>query len=570
MLIATRLSTHRLKAFQFSRYFSAHARPRPSDSESIVPYLRAKYEERLAQHAMLARRSGASILSLNAENLNHLPPTDLNSSTVARIQSDIEEMFGFGSTSPKDVFINNELDLARVETYGFGKSYYETVYTLANYTDQLSYTIYDMLRNILVDHFHYPKALKHLQFDSNFAIRGLHFDIENGWLMKIDNFANIQLSTVHVGREPIKDTNDVIEQHRGVHISPDYLQKNMYQLNDLFSIPQACLLSDVLQYFKDSNAEFHPRYLADDVQRASNILHQWSSLESRGIGGQLHQTVLGDMSKFLTKDSTIVEYLQGLRSKGKKTFLLTNSSFQYIDPGMKYLTSSPDWRDLFDWVIVSARKPEFYRTERPFRRTSEPTWNLVNKFEPGEVYEGGNLKDFSKFSGCSGSKVLYFGDHVYSDLIDPAQQQGWKTGAIIRELSSEINTRNTPDYRHTLSWLLRLERLLNEAQAIDNGRHVPGLDGLLDSWRGERRQIREQLKRVFNKAFGSVFRTHHNPTFFANKIRKFADIYTSSVENMRNYPIDYCFYPDRSYLPHERSIETLVDSGRVHQERMLK
>lgn len=74
----------------------------------------------------------------------------------------------------------------------------------------------------------------------------------------------------------------------------------------------------------------------------------------------------------------------------------------YSDPGMKYLTSSPDWRDLFDWVIVSARKPEFYRTERPFRRTSEPTWNLVNKFEPGEVYEGGNLKDFSKFSGCSG------------------------------------------------------------------------------------------------------------------------------------------------------------------------
>ncbi|KAM3589439.1 hypothetical protein VKS41_000302 [Umbelopsis sp. WA50703] len=565
MIAATRLSTHRLKAFQHPRFFSANARPRPSDSGSIVPYLRTKYDERLAQHAMLARRSNASILSLKAESLSQLPPTDLSSSTVARIQSDIEEMFGFGSTSPKDVFINNELDLARVETYGFDYDY-----TLANYTDQLSYTIYDMLRNILVDHFHYPKPLKQLQFDPNFAIRGLHFDIKNGWLMKIDNFANIQLSTVHVGREPIKDTNDVIEEHRGVHISPDYLQKNMYQLNDLFSIPQACLLSDVLQYFKDSNAEFHPRYLADDVQRASNILHQWSSLESRGIGGQLHQTVLGDMSKFLTKDPLIVEYLQELRSKGKKTFLLTNSSFQYIDLGMKYLTSSPDWRDLFDWVIVSARKPEFYRTERPFRRTSEPTWNLVNKFEPGEVYEGGNLKDFSRFTGCSGSKVLYFGDHVYSDLIDPAQQQGWKTGAIIRELSTEINTRNTPDYRHTLSWLLRLERLLNEAQAIDNGRHVPGLDGLLDSWRAERRQIREQLKRVFNKSFGSVFRTHHNPTFFANKIRKFADIYTSSVENMRNYPIDYCFYPDRSYLPHERSIETLVDSGRVHHERLSK
>jgi hypothetical protein len=80
-----------------------------------------------------------------------------------------------------------------------------------------------MLRDLLVDHFKYPKALKGLQFDPNFAVRGLHFgslsrilgkyssyvppincanllclqDISNGWLMKIDSFANIQLSTVH-------------------------------------------------------------------------------------------------------------------------------------------------------------------------------------------------------------------------------------------------------------------------------------------------------------------------------------------------------------------------------------
>jgi hypothetical protein len=36
-----------------------------------------------------------------------------------------------------------------------------------------------MLRNILVDHFHYPKPLKQLQFDPNFAIRGLHFGMQS-------------------------------------------------------------------------------------------------------------------------------------------------------------------------------------------------------------------------------------------------------------------------------------------------------------------------------------------------------------------------------------------------------
>lgn len=71
----------------------------------------------------------------------------------------------------------------------------------------------------------------------------------------------------------------------------------------------------------------------------------------------------------------------------------------FSDQGMKYLTSNPDWRDLFDVVIVSARKPEFYRSRRPFRRAQEPTWDSVDKFEPGEVYQGGNLTDFTRLTG---------------------------------------------------------------------------------------------------------------------------------------------------------------------------
>lgn len=54
-----------------------------------------------------------------------------------------------------------------------------------------------------------------------------------------------------VGREPIKDINEIIEFHKGRHIPPDYLKANMYQLSDLFSTPQATLLSDIVQYFRD-------------------------------------------------------------------------------------------------------------------------------------------------------------------------------------------------------------------------------------------------------------------------------------------------------------------------------
>jgi hypothetical protein len=102
--------------------------------------------------------------------------------------------------------------------------------------------------------------------------------------MKIDNMANIQLNTVHgkkhtshslflsfhffsffinnnigirtVGREPLRNVDEVTDLHKGRHISPDYLRNNMFQLSDLFSIPQATLLSDVVQYFRDNNMRY--------------------------------------------------------------------------------------------------------------------------------------------------------------------------------------------------------------------------------------------------------------------------------------------------------------------------
>ncbi|KAI8145840.1 HAD-superfamily hydrolase [Fennellomyces sp. T-0311] len=462
----------------------------------------------------------------------------------------------------KCIFINNELNLKYVEVYGFDYDY-----TLANYTDNLSRTIYDILRDILVDMLRYPKQIKDLQFDPSFAVRGLHYDINKGWLMKIDSFANVQLNTVHAGRDRVSDPEEVIRHYNGTHIAPRYLNTNMFQLNDLFSIPQACLLSDVLQFFKEKNISFHPRYLSDDVSQAARILHSGANMSGAyGIGGRLHHAVLADISQYLEKSPKLVGFLEKLKKSGKKTFLLTNSSLPFIDKGMQYITSSPDWRDLFDCVIVSARKPDFYRSRRPFRRAQEPTWDSVNKFEKGEVYQGGNLIDFTRLTGWSGQKVLYFGDHIFSDLIDPTVEQGWRTGAIIHELAAEIEIRNTSSYRHTLAWLLRIERLLVEAQKHYGEPDTDGeIQALVTEWAEERRNARHELRNVFNKSFGSVFRTYQNPTYFANKIRTFADIYMSNVTNLTNFSLDYAFYPDRTYLPHERLLETLIDTGKIKQ-----
>ena len=46
-----------------------------------------------------------------------------------------------------------------------------------------------------------------------FAIRGLHYDIEKGLLLKLDSFLQIQLGSVHRGLTPVSDA-EVLRLYR--------------------------------------------------------------------------------------------------------------------------------------------------------------------------------------------------------------------------------------------------------------------------------------------------------------------------------------------------------------------
>jgi hypothetical protein len=47
----------------------------------------------------------------------------------------------------------------------------------------------------------------------------------------------------------------------------------------------------------------------------------------------------------------------------------------------------------------------------------------------------GTVKQLQDMTGWRGEQVLYFGDHPYSDLADVTLEHGWRTGAIINELT---------------------------------------------------------------------------------------------------------------------------------------
>ncbi|KJE94852.1 5'-nucleotidase domain-containing protein [Capsaspora owczarzaki ATCC 30864] len=436
---------------------------------------------------------------------------------------------------PADVFVTNEVDLSHIDAFGFDYDY-----TLASYNNELQALIYQLAAQSLINNNKYPAECANLQYDPNFAIRGLHYDVKKGLLMKIDAFQNVQLGTVYSGHRPLDD-DETRRIYNGVHIPLEYMHSFMPQLTDLFSLPEACLLANLTQFMHDTQLPFHPEYLYMDVAHAVSEVH------SRR---QMHLEVIRNVGHYVHPSPNLENLLSTMRQHGKKVFLLTNSSFSFVNVGMSHIVG-PHWRDLFDVIVVDALKPRFFNESRPFRQfdttLNSMTWTKVSRFARGGVYCHGNSLDFARITGWTPGRVMYVGDHVLSDLQDPSRKHGWRTGAIIRELDEEITILNSPEHHQSLTWLLNLQRLIKKLQHVQHHEK----HSLLRAWQAEKNEVSAHLKDMFNPQFGSVFRTFHNPTYFAHRMSRVADLYTSDVCNFLRYSLDHTFYPQRMYLPHE-------------------
>ncbi|XP_076453539.1 5'-nucleotidase domain-containing protein 2-like [Babylonia areolata] len=442
--------------------------------------------------------------------------------------------------SPEAIYANNELNLSDIKVMGFDYDY-----TVATYTSAVHKLLFDLGKSALVNNVKYPAEIMDLEFDPSFAVRGLHFDVQKGLMMKIDGFHSIQLGTVYRGLQPVPD-DEVISLYGGIHIPVDYLEPSgpLHQLVDLFAIPEISLVSLIIEHFVQNNIEYDPEYVFNDIQNAVQGIHK---------SGKLHQNLMDNLELYLEKTVETKGLLERLREEGKNLFLITNSGFPFINAGMRHMIGA-GWLDLFDIVIVRARKPKFFHLgNRPFRLydpvKETNSWGRVTTFERGKVYQQGNLCQLHQMTGWFGPQVLYFGDHVYTDLADPSLRFGWRTGAIVPELEREIEVYNSADYKAAIRWLVVLEHM------IENLQHQDTADSrkVIAEWREERNRQRLFAKSINNPYFGSLFRTYHNPTYFFRRLARFADVYMSSLTNLLHYPSDYTFYPHRMVLPHEPS-----------------
>jgi hypothetical protein len=127
----------------------------------------------------------------------------------------------------------------------------------------------------------------------------------------------------------------------------------------------------------------------------------------------------------------------------------------------------------------------------------------------------------------------------------------WKTAAIIRELAHDVEISSSADFQKLLSDLLKIEIMIEEAQFLQNGKTDHEATRVIQEMLDHRQEIRTKLKNAFNPYFGSVFRTYEERTLFFFNLCRVGDLYTSSLTNFLNYPLDFSFQVKRTVYPHE-------------------
>lgn len=444
---------------------------------------------------------------------------------------------------PRDVFVNGELDLRNLDAFGFDYDY-----TLASYSDDLLSFLFKSVIEYMVKIQRYPRELLEAKYDHEFSIRGIHYDIAKGTFLKLDNLGFIQKETIFRGKTKLSK-----QERWDLYPSCAVFEKDLddlRQLGDIFCRTEACLISAVVQLFDDKKICFDPEHIYEDINSALGFIHR---------SGILHSEIISNPPKYIQKKVKIRELLKVLKGAGKKVFLLTNSPFHFVNEGMNFLFQNNDpnheehWTKYFDIVISSANKPQFYTRNRPFRRMNPRTgrvyWETVNSLTPGGFYVDGSLTQLAKLTQWR-NRVIYFGDHLFNDLQEPSRLEGWKTGVVIDELETEVEIQNSLKYRTKLGEIGEVEMLMQKIMFYSL--EEQGSATLI--LKEHRNNLRKEMKEMFNKNFGSVFRTHKNPTWFAYYLQRYADVYTSNIDNFLRYPMHYIFSPERSFLPHEAKV----------------
>jgi hypothetical protein len=185
------------------------------------------------------------------------------------------------------------------------------------------------------------------------------------------------------------------------------------------------------------------------------------------------------------------------------------------------------------------------------------------------VYTYGSLEVMRRMTGWEGPRVLYIGDNMWADLVEARRAYGWSTGAIIAELEDEVTVQGGEQFIKLATVRTATREVLRQIQyEFENDRRRRGQaespghqvqtdeDFVIRILENQLLEVNNSLQRLFNKNFGSIFRTEGHPTLFAFSVRRYIDVYCANLSDFEQYGVNHRFYPmQTSAMPHDPIIE---------------
>lgn len=463
----------------------------------------------------------------------------------------------------RGLFCNRTLNLRNVKAIG-----YDMDYTLIHYhVEEWERQAFEFIKKKLVTD-QWP--VEHLIFDPNLICRGIIIDTEQGNLIKADRFGFVR-KALH-GTKPLEFEK---QKETYSHVLVDLAENRWIFLNTLFSLSEGCMYAQLVELF---DQRLLPRVISysDLYQKIKN------ATDAAHMEGDLKRQIISNPDRFVVPDPEVPLALLDQKHSGKKLMLITNSEWNYTLPMMAYaidrhLPPGVTWRELFDIIIVGARKPEFFTSNAPFFEvvTEEGLLKPVTgALKIGTPYLGGNAQKLSHEFGISEEEILYVGDHMFGDVRVSKNVLRWRTALILRELEEDIERASQFASQQAKLSQLMLEKNKFEdeicAQRIElqrmkakYGNPNPQLkEEVLQKNISELRQklqyIDQQIaplakasSEVGNPIWGQLMRAGNDKSHLARQIERYADIYTSRVSNfLYSTPFMYLRAP-RGSLPHD-------------------
>jgi HAD superfamily 5'-nucleotidase-like hydrolase len=411
-----------------------------------------------------------------------------------------------------------------------------------------------------------------LSFDSASVIQGLAFDLELGNLVKATRFGYV-IRARHGTRALSFD--ELRSAYSGTFV--DLSEPRWDFMNTLFSLSEASLFAQLVQKL---DAGELPQALG--YRELHRVLR--SALDEAHNLGELKARIAADPDRFVELDPDVPLTLLDQKKAGKRLLLVTNSDWGYTRSMLAYafdrfLPGGMKWRDLFDLVIIEARKPAFFSGQQAVYRLVDEEQGLLHphrgRLELGGVYVGGDAFLVEESLQLSGAQMLYLGDHLFGDVHVSKEMLRWRTGLILREIEPEIRALEESGAADA-----ELKRLMARKAELDNRlaqlrlarqraqqgygpqphKDPEALEAAIKSTAEESLALDSTIGplakaagELGNSTWGPLMRAGYDKSLFARQVERYADVYTSRVSNfLAATPFAY-LRAARSSLPHDPS-----------------